>query len=332
MLPLRAALKRGALVTAANWPVIFVQLTTTSMFRLALAVPIVGGVFMVAVLAHADVQPLFADGVQGAAGLVVASLLHRPIALVSFVLAVGVVAAGGGLVSCLASAGSMGILAEGERRSETLHQPPFRLEKVREASAFSITAFLESVRQFGGRFVLIGLWTSIGYAGIVGLGLAALVTGSGLAARYYVPWVMPATVFAVVVCGGVLVAVVQLLQTLVQVVVATSNSRLGPAVRALMTYLYDDARQVVGVFAVVVGLTLLAAAASVLATAGLALVAWVPLVGLAVVPLQLAAWLVRSVVFHFLDGVAWAAYLSHYRRYAEPEQVERVLQPVRMYR
>ena len=48
----------------------------------------------------------------------------------------------------------------------------------------------------------------------------------------------------------------------------------------------------------------MATAASILATAGLGLIAFVPLVGLAVLPLQLAAWLMRGFVFEYLalDG------------------------------
>src|SRR6187431_2890506 len=83
-LPLRTALKRGALITAANWPVIVVQFIVVSIARVALAVPIVGGAFMVAVLSNADITSIFAGGLRSAAGVVIASLLTRPIALWSF--------------------------------------------------------------------------------------------------------------------------------------------------------------------------------------------------------------------------------------------------------
>ena len=58
-----------------------------------------------------------------------------------------------------------------------------------------------------------------------------------------------------------------------------------------------------------------AATVSILATAGLGLIAFVPLVGLAVLPLQLAAWLLRGIVFEYLALAALGAYLSHYRWY-----------------
>ena len=39
------------------------------------------------------------------------------------------------------------------------------------------------------------------------------------------------------------------------------------------------------------------------------------LFGLAVLPLQLAAWLIRGIVFEYLALAALGAYLSHYRWY-----------------
>jgi len=51
---------------------------------------------------------------------------------------------------------------------------------------------------------------------------------------------------------------------------------------------------------------LMATGASILATTALGLIAFVPFVGLAALPLQVFAWLVRGIVFQFvgLTGVA----------------------------
>ena len=48
---------------------------------------------------------------------------------------------------------------------------------------------------------------------------------------------------------------------------------------------------------------------SLLATAALGLIAFVPFVGLAVLPLQLLAWMFRGVVFQFLGLTSIGAYL-----------------------
>jgi hypothetical protein len=63
-------------------------------------------------------------------------------------------------------------------------------------------------------------------------------------------------------------------------------------------------------------LVIAATAASALAWSGVGLIAFVPLVGLAVFPLQLAALLVRGLAFEYLGLTALGAYLTLYQGYA----------------
>ena len=49
-LSVKDCLKRGALVTAANWHVVLVQFVADALFKTLLAVPVVGGVFLVVLL------------------------------------------------------------------------------------------------------------------------------------------------------------------------------------------------------------------------------------------------------------------------------------------
>jgi hypothetical protein len=318
-LPLRAALKRGALVTAANWPVILVQFVSVSVCRLALAIPVIGGAVMVAAMSEADVRALFEGDLRSAAGMVVASLVHRPVALVSFVAALGVVAIGSGAISWLTQAGVMPTLMNGERTAGDVQRPPLRLEAIGRARAFSVEAFLFSVSRFGRRFVLVGAWLYVGYTVVAASGVAVIALAAGLAEREGWSVLLPVAAVAVTAAGLVTVAGLQLAHALLQTIMTTDDCRLSAAVGRLRHFLLHDARQVLGIFSVVLLLVLLATAASVLATAGLAMVAWVPFVGLVVVPLQLAAWLVRGVVFHYVDLSAWSAYQSQYRRYSEPD-------------
>src|SRR4029079_19582693 len=99
--------------------------------KLALGVPIVGGAFMVAVLVGDDVRSLFADGVRAAAEQVVSSLTTAPVALVAFLLAVGLVAFGGGLAMFYVKAGTLAVLVHAEGSVDDIERPPFRLELVR---------------------------------------------------------------------------------------------------------------------------------------------------------------------------------------------------------
>src|SRR5947207_1696674 len=57
---LKAALKRGALLAAANWPLVVVQFIAEGTLNLLLAVPVVGGVFLVVLLLGADVEDVLA--------------------------------------------------------------------------------------------------------------------------------------------------------------------------------------------------------------------------------------------------------------------------------
>ena len=78
--------------------------------------------------------------------------------------------------------------------------------------------------------------------------------------------------------------------------------------------LVRDGRTIVGVLGAILALMVLTTAASVLATAALGLIAFVPFVGLAALPLQVIAWLVRGVVFQYISLAGAAAYLRLHRQ------------------
>jgi hypothetical protein len=50
----QAVLKRGALVAAANWPVTLIQSATDALFKLLVGVPLIGGIFLVALVVGDD--------------------------------------------------------------------------------------------------------------------------------------------------------------------------------------------------------------------------------------------------------------------------------------
>src|SRR5688572_28328271 len=64
---------------------------------------------------------------------------------------------------------------------------------------------------------------------------------------------------------------------------------------------------------VVLGIVVFATGASLMATAALGLISFVPLLGLTVLPLQLAAWLFRGLVFQYVALSSIGAYLKLYR-------------------
>ena len=97
---------------------------------------------------------------------------------------------------------------------------------------------------------------------------------------------------------------------------AVDGVGLTDAVRAVSRFVRSEFRDLAGVFVVVLGLVVAATFASALAWSGVGLIAFVPLVGLAVFPLQIAALLVRGIVFEYLGLTALGAYLTLYQGYA----------------
>jgi hypothetical protein len=235
-------------------------------------------------------------------------------------IAVSIVAVGGGIILFLVKAGTLTVLARAERQaSDELHAGSMRFDLMRRANASELEVFLGGVRRFGRRYVVLGAWMMAAYA-VIGTGyVAAVISTYHLAER--TEWISAFPLALLAATSGlvVLITIVNLLYLLLQIIVVSADCRLSEALSRLRVFLLHDARQVAGIFGVILTLTVLGTAASLLVTAGLGLIAWVPLVGLAVVPLQAAAWLVRGLVFEFFDLTALSAYGAQYRRFVEQD-------------
>jgi hypothetical protein len=127
------------------------------------------------------------------------------------------------------------------------------------------------------------------------------------------------------------ITAVNLLYVLTQIVMAADDCSLAAAARRVTVFLRHEWGKVVRVFAVVFALAAGATGASFVAAALLSLVAFVPFVGLAVLPLQLAAWLLRALVFQYIGLTSVGAYLTLYRTFSREMADGRIhdrLQPV----
>ena len=105
----------------------------------------------------------------------------------------------------------------------------------------------------------------------------------------------------------------------VRVVILTDDCGLGDARRRLARFVMADARQVIGIFSVLGCVTVVATMLLVLAAAGLAVIAWMPFASVVVVPLQLAAGIVRGLIFEYFALSAVSAYQTQYRRFSTAE-------------
>ena len=312
---LKAALKRGALIAAANWPLVIIGFVADSSVKLLLAVPIVGGAFLVALLLDAPLGDLLRGDLRDVVTSIVAALVASPTALVAFVASTTVVFVAGSMLQFIVKGGTVALLAQSERVAGPIERPPLRLEHLRRAHVVTIDAFVASCTRLWRRYVRIGIGLLLAYAVTAALYLAFIFGGYSLAdnSAILLGWTVAAAAASSVLI--VWLALLNFFYLMTQMVVAIEDVSVRRGVRLALTFIWGHLREVAAVFGVVLVIAVITTAASILATAGLGLIAFVPLVGLAVLPLQLAAWLVRGVVFEYLALAALGAYLSHYRWY-----------------
>jgi hypothetical protein len=305
---LRVALKRGALLAAANWPVTLIQSSADSLYKLLLAAPLIGGVFLVALTVGSDPTALISLESREMLATVATALLARPIVLTAFLLAIGVVSVGGSLFIFLVKAGTVATLVHSDHEAGPIEEPPLHVSAVARASRFSIDAYIASARRLFPRYVRLGLML-IGVYLLSGVIFLAAVINRSPAAGW------SGTAFITIVFV-VWITVVNLVYLLVQIVIAADDCSVAAAARRVAAFVRHQRRHVAAIFLLVLVLILAATGASFLATAALGLVAFVPFFGLAALPLQLLAWLLRGLVFQFLGLASVGAYLKLYRMFA----------------
>ncbi len=307
----RTALKRGSLIAAANWQVVAIQSVADTTFKLLLAVPIVGGGVLVTTLLGRDLGDVMAGDLRRILFGVAETLVARPLALASYLFGFAVVLAGGAALTFLVKGGTVGVLVLADRFAGPVERPPLRFAGFRRATLFSIEAFTEASARLFRRYLLLGIALAVVYL------LTAALCGGIAYGLYALGGDRPLLLGSVVAVGVSLfvglVTVVNVLYLLAQIVVAVTDSRVGAAVRDVGRFVRGEFWRVSRVFGVTVLLLLLATVLSVVATWGFYLIAYVPLAGLVVLPLQLGAWLLRNLVFQYLGLTALSAYLSLFR-------------------
>jgi hypothetical protein len=312
---LKATLKRGALVAAANWPLVAVQFVAESTLKLLLAVPVVGGLFLVVLLLGADADELLAGDVRDIVADVFGAMRQNVPALVAFSTAFGIVLLGGSALTFVVKAGTVSLLAAAEARAGPIEYPPLRLRAVRRASVVAIEPFLNGCQRLWRRYLKLGACllavygiTTIAYLGFV-------VGGYRLAGN---PGVLLGWTMAAALASSVLVVWITLVNffyLLTQMVMAVEDVGVRTGMRGAFRFVCDSLREIAGIFGVVLLLAVMATVASIVATAGFGLINLIPILGLAVLPLQIAAWLVRGFVFQYLALTALCAYLMQYRHH-----------------
>ena len=316
---LKSAVKRGALIAAANWQVTLIQASADSLFKLLLAAPIIGGVFLVTLAVGSDPQSLITLESRELATTLISALRSQPAVLTAFLLALSVVAVGGSLFVFLVKAGTVATLVQSDRETGAIEEGPLHLEWLGRASRFSVDGYVESARALFPRYARLGfilmtvyLLSGAAYLGIVSTG----ALGQG--------WWVTASLTILFVAW---ITLVNLIYLLVQIVMTADGCSVASAARRVAAFLRAARGDVLMVFLLVLALVIFATGASVVATAALGLVAFVPFFGLAAIPLQLVAWLLRGLVFQYLGLTAVGAYLKLYRESPRQRLFEGGLEP-----
>ena len=305
---LKAAVKRGALIAAANWPVTLIQASADSLFKLLLAAPLIGGVFLVALAVGTQPGALIALESREMFAAVTEALLAQPIVLVAFLLAVAIVAVGGSLFVFLIKSGTVATLVRAEREAGSIEEPPLHVGAVARASRFSIDSYVDAAWRLFPRYARLGFALMGVYVVSAAVYLAAVGSRDGGAG-----WGVTAAITGIF---ALWITVVNLLYLLVQIVIAADDCTVASAVRRVVAFVRSERRHVGAIFGLVLAIVVAATGASVLATAALGLVAFVPFFGLAALPLQLLAWLLRGLVFQYLGLASVGAYLKLYRGFS----------------
>jgi hypothetical protein len=321
-LPLKAALKRGALIAAANWPVTLIQAVADSLFKMLVAAPLVGGIFLVALVVGADPSVLLSLEWRDLAATIVGSLRSHPLVLAAFLSALAVVIAGGSVFVFLVKGGTVAVLVRGDREAGPVEHPPLHFDAVRRASRFSVEFFIDAARGLFPRYLRLGIVLMLAYLASGAVYFVTIYTG--LVAD---SWAATALLTAAFVGW---ITIINLLYLLMQIVIAADGCRVATAGSRVLAFLRHEWRSVATVFLVVLGLVVTTTAASVLATAVLGLLGFVPILGqilsLAVVPL---AWALRELVFQFIGLSSIGAYVKLYRTFAtEPSRQHLLAQDV----
>lgn len=313
-MPLKELLKRGALVAAANWPVVAIQFVAETTFQVLLAVPIIGAAMLVAVLFGGDLADLLQGGLREIFTTIASTLLSEPVALVAFITAFLIVLLGGSVLMFLVKGGTVDVLLAASAAAGPIEREPITFDSLKRASRFTLQRFTNGCGRLFRPYVSLGLTLMIVYAASAGVYIAFVAYGYRTAAGriLLLGWTLIAALAATALIAWI--TVVNLLYLLTQIAIAVENVGVLDAMRAVARFIRADFRELAAVFLVVLVLVVAATFASFLAWSGVGLIAFVPLVGLAVFPLQLVALLVRGLVFEYLGLTALGAYLTLYTR------------------
>lgn len=306
-------LKRGALLAAANWPLIAIQFAAETTFQVLLAVPLIGAAILVAALLGGNMANLLQGTLRDMFTTIATALMAEPVALISFITAFAIVLAGGSMLVFLVKGGVMDVLLDANQTTGPIEREPLTLHGMQAASRFTLTRFVGGCARLFRPYLTIGVWLTLVYVVTGALYFAFVVYGYRAAGEgfLFVGWAFLAALATLALV--LWISLVNLVYLLLQLVVAAEGVGVVDGLRIIGRFARARLRPLGIVFCVVLTLVVGATFVSALAWSGVGLIAFVPLVGLAVFPLQMAALLLRGLLFEYISLTALGAYLTLYR-------------------
>ena len=282
-----------------------VQFVADTLFKMLVAVPVVGGLLLVALVVGGNpMDALRLDDLTGTISHMVSVLLAQPVALAAFLASLGVILAGGSILMFAVKAGSVTVLLAGDRAAGAIEVPPLRMSALRQAGQVSLERFTGGVRRLFARYLRLGIALTVVYAVVAGSYLV-FVFGPPLSPALDGPLVVTLASLTLVA----VITAVNFLYLLMQIVMAAEDCGVAEAVPHVARLLRRRTKALTQVLAAILSLMLMATGASIMATTALGLIGFVPFVGLAALPLQVLAWLVRGVIFQFVGLTGVATYM-----------------------
>jgi hypothetical protein len=313
-LDVKLLLKRGALLAAANWPLIAIQFAAETTFQVLLAVPLIGAAILVAALLGGDLANLLQGTLREMFTTITGALMAEPVALVSFIAAFALVLVGGSMLVFLVKGGVMDVLLEANHATGAIEREALTLDAVRSASRFSLERFVGGCARLFRPYVVLGFWLMLVYL-LTGASYFAFIVYGYRAAGdgfLFLGWAFLAAIATLALV--VWISLVNLVYLLLQLVVAADGVTIADGLRVIARFARARFRPLGIVFLIVLTMVVGATFVSALAWSGVGLIAFVPLVGLAVFPLQMAALLLRGLLFEYIGLTAIGAYLTLYRQ------------------
>ena len=204
---------------------VLVQFVADTLFKTLVAVPIVGGLVLVALVVGGNpFELLRLDDLTQTVSTMVGVLLAQPVALAAFVVSMGVILTGGSILMFAIKAGSVTVLLAGDRSAGTIEVPPLRMSALRDANQATLERFTAGMRTLFSRYLRLGIALTVAYALIGGAYIAFLFGSTNSALD---------NPFAVTLASlSVLVAItlVNFIYLLLQIVIAATDCTVLEAV------------------------------------------------------------------------------------------------------